>query len=167
MALSRASELPQQGGHDEERPGGLSSALLGQPAPAVPPPGSPAPRQPGPGHPSEPGDEAEQRAGPFAGGSEPSFAWLRTVSFRARISFLVAVAVGLAVVMAAAVAYVAVSRQLEGQVKTKLSDAVTIVSTRLIQIQPQLFGNGGILDTRPFVNFQLETGDPVQVLDNG
>jgi two-component system sensor histidine kinase MprB len=69
--------------------------------------------------------------------------------------------------MAAAVAYVAVSRQLEGEVKTNLSDAVATVSTRLVQIQPQLFGNGGILDTRPFVNFQLETGDPVQVLDNG
>ncbi len=93
--------------------------------------------------------------------------WLRTVSFRARVSFLVAVAVGLAVVLATAVAYVAVSRQLEGQVNTNLSNAVSTVTTRLVQIQPELFGNGGLLEPQPFVRFQFETGDPVQVLANG
>ena len=70
--------------------------------------------------------ESEPLGGRRRGGSSP-LSWLRKVSFRSRISILVGVAVGIAVAMASLVSYIAVSRQLEGQVTSNLEDAVAAV----------------------------------------
>ncbi len=91
----------------------------------------------------------------------PSQAWLRGVSFRTRISVLVGVAVGIAVATAALVSYVAVSRQLEQQANSNLQSAVALVPTLIRFVGP------GQLSPTAFINFQLRTGDQVQVVIAG
>jgi two-component system sensor histidine kinase MprB len=86
---------------------------------------------------------------------------LREVSFRTRISVLVGVAVGIAVAMAALVSYVAVSRQLERQANSNLQSAVAQLPS-LVR-----FEGPGLLSGGPLINFQLRTGDQVQVIVGG
>ena len=93
-------------------------------------------------------------------------AWLRQVSFRGRVSALVAVAVALAVALAALSSYIAVSGQLERQANANLQSAV------LQDIPPAsrlLFPNGinsQSFDLTPLIRLQLETGYQVQVIAN-
>jgi two-component system, OmpR family, sensor histidine kinase MprB len=92
-------------------------------------------------------------------------AWLRKVSFRSRISILVGLAVGIAVALASLVSYIAVSRQLEGQVTSNLQDAVALLSggrppLHLIQTSP---GNYYV-PTNELAAFDQETGDFLQVI---
>ena len=91
---------------------------------------------------------------------QASFAWLRDVSFRTRISVLVGVAVGIAVAMAALVSYLAVSRQLEQQANSNLQSAVSQLPT-LVR-----FEGPGELSQAAFINFQLRTNDQIQVIIN-
>ena len=90
-----------------------------------------------------------------------SWALLREVSFRTRISVLVGVAVAVAVAMAALVSYVAVSRQLEQQANSDLQSAVDLVPSLVRFVGP------GQLSPSGFINFQLRTGDQVQVVIAG
>jgi two-component system sensor histidine kinase MprB len=89
--------------------------------------------------------------------------WLRQVSFRSRVSILVATAVGVAVAIAALSTYLAVSRQLGQEVSANLQSAVQDVPPNA-----HLFGGslGVSLDTRPFRNLAFLTGDRVQVIYN-
>ncbi len=105
------------------------------------------------------GDESAP-APPGTTGPSPSrtFPLLREVNFRTRISLLVGVAVGIAVATAALVSYVAVSRQLEQQANSNLQSAVNLVPS-LVR-----FAAPGELSPTAFINFQLRTGDQVQVL---
>ncbi len=94
-----------------------------------------------------------------AAGVGSPLSWLRKVSFRSRISILVGIAVGIAVAMASLVSYVAVSRQLEGQVTSNLEDAVA--SLPLLHLIPSSTGYGVPPDQ--LVAFQERTGDFLQV----
>ncbi|HYA44575.1 MAG TPA: hypothetical protein VED59_03145, partial [Acidimicrobiales bacterium] len=85
--------------------------------------------------------------------------WWRQISFRARVSVLVAVAVGFAVVLAAAVAYVAVRHQLEGQVTSNLDNAA-ISAPDLVHMGFQ----GPTVSLTQLFDFQNQTGDSVQVI---
>ena len=91
-------------------------------------------------------------------------AWLRKVSFRSRISILVGVAVGIAVAMASLVSYIAVSRQLEGQVNSNLQDAVAAVPG--VHLIPNSNASGYYVPLPPdeFLLFQERTGDSLQVI---
>jgi two-component system, OmpR family, sensor histidine kinase MprB len=91
-------------------------------------------------------------------------AWLRKVSFRSRISILVGVAVGIAVAMASLVSYIAVSRQLEGQVNSNLQDAVAAVPG--VHLIPTSNASGYYVPLPPdeFLLFQERTGDSLQVI---
>jgi two-component system sensor histidine kinase MprB len=71
------------------------------------------------------------------------------------------VAVGIAVAMAALVSYVAVSRQLEQQANSNLQSAVADLPS-LVR-----FEGPGQLSQAAFINFQLRTGDQVQVIIGG
>ena len=102
--------------------------------------------------------ESEPLGGRRRGGSSP-LSWLRKVSFRSRISILVGVAVGIAVAMASLVSYIAVSRQLEGQVTSNLEDAVA--SLPPLHLIPSSTGYGVPPDQ--LVAFQERTGDFLQV----
>jgi two-component system sensor histidine kinase MprB len=86
---------------------------------------------------------------------------LREVSFRTRISLLVGVAVAVAVATAALVSYVAVTRQLEQQANSNLQSAVDLVPSLVRFVGP------GQLSPSAFINFQLRTGDQVQVVIAG
>jgi two-component system sensor histidine kinase MprB len=91
-------------------------------------------------------------------------AWQRQFSFRARITVLVAVAVGFAVVLATAVGYVAVSHQLEGQVTPDLQSAVLSLPFHDF-VEPSLTdpGSYSVLASE-LVDFQDRTGTVVQVI---
>jgi len=92
---------------------------------------------------------------------DPKSRWLRTISFRGRISLLVAVAVGIAVASTALVSYVAVSRQLERQASANLDGALNLVpELRFVLIGP------GQIEVPPddLVRFDDQTGDVVQVI---
>ena len=100
--------------------------------------------------------------------SEPAelLPWLRKISFRARVSVLVAVAVGCAVAFAALVSYVAVSRQLVNQVTSNLNDAYSNIPRDLVLPNP--LDPGHIAVSLPdLVNFQNRTGTAVQVIAQG
>ena len=66
----------------------------------------------------------QTRRRPGSSRSEARLLWLRQVSFRSRVSVLVAAAVGVAVAIAALSTYVAVSRQLGQEVNANLQSAV-------------------------------------------
>jgi two-component system, OmpR family, sensor histidine kinase MprB len=85
--------------------------------------------------------------------------WLRQISFRSRVSLLVAAAVGVAIAIAALSTYVAVSHQLEQEVNNNLQNAVTEVPANT-----HIFGPN--LDPRPFETLAMLTGDQVQVIYN-
>jgi two-component system sensor histidine kinase MprB len=113
--------------------------------------------------------EREVQPGPESAGTEPAprpsrhFPWLRAVTFRARISFLVSVAVGLAVAFAALGSYVAVSHQLQGQVPTDLNNAVNSLPRDLVT--PDILNPGQFaVDLPGLVSFQDRTGAAVQVI---
>jgi two-component system sensor histidine kinase MprB len=100
-----------------------------------------------------------------AGTARRSLAWLRQISFRGRVSALVAAAVGLAVAMAALSSYVAISRQMESQASANLQAAVQDAQDPSnIHIYNSIFGP--TLDLGPFVRLQLQTGYEVQVILN-
>ncbi|MGP8206031.1 MAG: ATP-binding protein [Acidimicrobiales bacterium] len=158
------------------------------PAPAPPAPLWPVPGQPPPPPPAPPAGAGTTTHGEPVGTSEAltltpegddgngpdglvpgreevlppprSLTLLREVSFRTRISVLVGVAVGIAVAMAALVSYVAVSRQLEQQAKSNLQSAV-------VQLPSLVRFEGSGLLSRPIIDFQLRTGDQVQVIIGG
>ncbi len=158
------------------------------PAPAPPAPLWPVPGQPPPAPPAPPAGAGTTTHGEPVGTSEAltltpegddgngpdglvpgreevlppprSLTLLREVSFRTRISVLVGVAVGIAVAMAALVSYVAVSRQLEQQAKSNLQSAV-------VQLPSLVRFEGSGLLSRPIIDFQLRTGDQVQVIIGG
>jgi two-component system, OmpR family, sensor histidine kinase MprB len=94
--------------------------------------------------------------------------WLRKVSFRSRISILVGVAVGIAVALASLVSYIAVSRQLEGQVTSNLQDAISLLSQSAghppLRLYPATNGTGYYIPPDELVNFQDRTGDVLQVV---
>jgi two-component system, OmpR family, sensor histidine kinase MprB len=117
---------------------------------------APPPREDGPG----PGDDREPTKTPRRPG-RPPLVWLRKVSFRSRISILVGMAVGIAVALASLVSYVAVSRQLEGQVTSNLQHAVDAVPLHLV---PNPNGLGYSIPFDEFVGFQDRTGDVLQVI---
>jgi two-component system sensor histidine kinase MprB len=89
----------------------------------------------------------------------PRLGWLRHISFRSRISALVAAAVGVAVALAALGSYVAVSREINQQVTSSLQQAVNEVPSHV-----RIFGPA--IDGQPFVELQLQTGDQIQILAN-
>jgi two-component system, OmpR family, sensor histidine kinase MprB len=111
---------------------------------------------PAPG-PDEQAEPAEQPAEP-AEQPQPRLAWLRQISFRSRISVLVGMAVGIAVALAALVSYVAVSRQMEQQATSDVQNAAGEL--------PELRGDlaGGIINSNPFIGFELRTLDQVQLI---
>jgi len=74
--------------------------------------------------------------------------WIRRISFRSRITVLVAAAVGVAVALAALASYIAVSRQLEGQANNQLQSAINYLEDH---------GAGGL------PGLAQHTGDKVQV----
>jgi two-component system sensor histidine kinase MprB len=94
--------------------------------------------------------------------------WLRKVSFRSRISILVGVAVGIAVALASLVSYIAVSRQLEGQVTSNLQDAIGLLSQSAghppLRLYPASNGTAYYIPPDELVNFQDRTGDVLQVI---
>jgi len=130
-----------------------------------PPPGLTPP--PPIGHSQEPDGPSNRSEGaPGPENDEPereprgdSWAWLRQVSFRSRVSVLVALAVGVAVAMAALVSYVAVSRQLERQATSNLqrseASAAGLVRMSL---------GGPTISYPRLLAFQNQTGDSVQVI---
>jgi two-component system, OmpR family, sensor histidine kinase MprB len=89
-------------------------------------------------------------------------AWLRQISFRGRVSVLVAIAVALAVALAALSSYVAVSRQLEQQANANLQSAVQEIPG-IVHLFPTGL-NSQQLDAEPFVRMQSQTGYQVQVI---
>ncbi|HTT90596.1 MAG TPA: HAMP domain-containing sensor histidine kinase [Acidimicrobiales bacterium] len=92
-------------------------------------------------------------------------AWLRKVSFRSRVSILVGVAVGIAVALASLVSYIAVSRQLEGQVTSNLQNAAASLSGRAgLPLVPNPNGTGYEVLPDDFARFQERTGDALQVI---
>ncbi len=181
MKLNWSSSSPWHGAPDQARQTPLWPPALGQSAPPYQPerrdwpagPGQPAPPF---GQPNVPAAMEEggaqtglEGAGSGGAGSEVAqrplhpFPWLRTISFRARISFLVSVAVGLAVAFAALGSYVAVSRQLQGQVPTDLNNAVNSLPRDLVT--PNVLNPGQFaVDFRGLVSFQDRTGAVVQVI---
>lgn len=111
--------------------------------------------------PEEPGQHASVETGaPSQGRSSRPIAWLRQISFRGRVSALVAAAVGVAVAMAALASYIAISRYMEQQSVANLQDAVQEIPPHI-----RIFLNGQ-LDPGPLVNLQLQTGYQVQVIYN-
>jgi two-component system sensor histidine kinase MprB len=94
--------------------------------------------------------------------------WLRQVSFRGRVSILVAAAVALAVALAALSSYVAVSRQMEQQANANLQNAVQDVSQNVdnyVHLVPTGLNSSQLL-AEPLVRLQLQTGYQVQVIAN-
>ncbi|HTV11467.1 MAG TPA: HAMP domain-containing sensor histidine kinase [Acidimicrobiales bacterium] len=102
--------------------------------------------------------------------------WLRRVSFRSRVTVLVAAAVGVAVAMAALSSYLAVSRQLEGQANSDLQSAINYLNTygpaRLVGLyehtgdQVQVFTVNGLTESVQYVQGPLGSGgvDAVQTV---
>jgi two-component system sensor histidine kinase MprB len=94
------------------------------------------------------------------------WAWLRRVNFRTRISLLVGAAVGIAVALASLVSYIAVSRQLEGQVNSNLQNAIAILTPQtgrplhLFQTSTGLYE----VPTNELLNDDQETGDFIQLI---
>ncbi|MGH9105388.1 MAG: HAMP domain-containing sensor histidine kinase [Acidimicrobiales bacterium] len=101
---------------------------------------------------------AEQQGQPGEQG-EPRLAWLRQINFRARLSALVAMAVGLAVALAALVSYFAVSRQMEQQASSTLQSSLGS-APGLIHMGPV----GPSYDSNDLIAFQDRTGDSVQLI---
>jgi two-component system sensor histidine kinase MprB len=94
--------------------------------------------------------------------------WLRQVSFRGRVSILVAAAVALAVALAALSSYVAVSRQMEQQANANLENAVQDIAQNMgnyVHLVPTGLNSSQLL-AEPLVRLQLETGYQVQVIAN-
>src|SRR5579871_4339141 len=77
-------------------------------------------------------------------------AWVRRTSFRARLSMLVALAVGLTLAVAAAASYFAVRHQLYGQVDSSLQSDVSIA---------QSLSPGGGLDPQRVAGFLRRNHD--------
>jgi len=103
--------------------------------------------------------DPSERVSPEPVRAEARLVWLRQISFRSRLSLLVAAAVGVAVAIAALATYVAVSHQLEQEVNNNLQNAVTEVPGNT-----HIFGPN--LDPRPFETLAMLTGDQVQVIYN-
>lgn len=107
----------------------------------------------GPGLPAdEPGGGQRQRR------SVPFLVWWRQSTFRSRISFLVALAVGISVTLAAVVTYVAAREELGNQVNSNLSAALNLLPPA------EAFPFSGTLNPQAFVRFQERTGDQIQVI---
>jgi two-component system sensor histidine kinase MprB len=105
-----------------------------------------------------------QRPGRRRALARSPIAWLRQVSFRGRISVLVAAAVALAVALAALSSYIAVSNQMERQADANLQSAVQEVPP-LVHTMPAGM-NVSTLDPGPFIRLQALTGYQVQVIAN-
>jgi two-component system sensor histidine kinase MprB len=91
--------------------------------------------------------------------SPGALAWLRQISFRGRVSALVAAAVGVAVAMAALASYVAVSGQMKQQAASSLS-AATDSAPQL----GQMGSTGPAVDPFQLYHFQQQWSDYVQVV---
>jgi two-component system sensor histidine kinase MprB len=88
---------------------------------------------------------------------------VRQVSFRSRLSVLVAAAVGVAVALAALVSYVAVSRQLEQQAKVNLENSFGLLAEVHIFPDPTA-PNKYEVPQGELLYFQQRTGDTIQVI---
>jgi two-component system sensor histidine kinase MprB len=98
-------------------------------------------------------------AGAKSANSGRQTSWLRQISFRMRISVLVAGAVGLAVAMAAVGTYIGIRSQMERQANSDLQSAVTELLPGSVQ-----FDAPNQIAPRPFIALQTRTGDEVQVI---
>ncbi|HTW09714.1 MAG TPA: ATP-binding protein [Acidimicrobiales bacterium] len=125
------------------------------PAPSLPGAGPASPNgTPNASAAEEPADESAPSA-PYRRGGH---SWLRKVSFRSRVTVLVAAAVGVAVAMAALSSYIAVSHQMEQQAAQDLNADVSMVPVQYLH---------GALPANLFYNLASRTGDKVQVIESG
>jgi two-component system sensor histidine kinase MprB len=157
MELNWASHFRSAGteGTAHAMPSNFWPETPGQPEPSDQPGATDPPGETDPPRAIDRPEAAQSREPPPLGAGR--LGWLRHVSFRTRISALVAAAVGVAVALGALGSYVAVSRQINQQVTSSLQQAVDEVPSHV-----RIFGPA--IDGQPFLELQLQTGDQIQIL---
>jgi|SRR5579875_233986 len=112
-------------------------------------------------------DLASPEAAPHPRSRGPApFRWLRQVSFRGRVSILVAAAVAVAVAVAALASYVAVSNQMERQADNNLQSAIQDVSQNVSNYEHFIPTgvNTATLVPDAYIRLALQTHYQVQVV---